>query len=89
MHDGDVHHVGMLQHRVEAGLARHLLEVHGRRPPKLGQLLVLGPVDERAGVSEVDVDGAQSTRTLGRGKPSASAPKASASAPKPAASAAR
>ena len=52
---GDLDHVGVLEHRPEAGLAGHVLPVHGVRAAQLGEPLVRGPFEERVGGVEVGV----------------------------------
>ena len=51
---GDVHDVGVLEHRPVAGLVRHLLQVDGLRAPQLGEHLVRRRADVGVGVVEVD-----------------------------------
>ena len=61
--------VGVLQHRPEPGLIRHVLPVDRLRAAELGEELVRRGLDECVGIPELDH---QSTSTLGRGRPCAS-----------------
>ena len=61
--------VGVLQHRPEPGLIRHVLPVDRLRAAELGEEFVRRGLDERVGIPELDH---QSTRTFGRGRPCAS-----------------
>ena len=66
---GDRGEVGVLQHRPEPGLVRHVLPVDGLRAAELGEELVRRGLDERVGIPELDH---QSTSTFGRPSPCAS-----------------